>query len=119
MTAVLHTLKQSNFATVMSSSATMLSIILLLITVPYTKNAPSGLVWCYWAGVAAFSGGCSYGEMMGPCGLVCLRGPGEMCGGAGDKYGVCGHGMECSACNKCSGCASVSKKCFKDEKCFK
>ena len=54
------------------------------------------LVWCYWAGQAAFSGdGCQFGQMMGPCGPVCLRGPGDLRGGAEDSYGVCGTGMMC------------------------
>ena len=40
--------------------------------------------------------------MMGPCGRVCLRGPGEMCGGAGDVYGLCGPGLACGGDNTCA-----------------
>ena len=38
---------------------------------------------------------------MGPCGPVCLRGPGAVCGGAEDRYGVCGTGLTCSEDNRC------------------
>lgn len=41
----------------------------------------------------------------GACGGrgVCLKGPGDICGGLGDQYGVCGAGLVCSSCNRCEG----------------
>ena len=36
----------------------------------------------------------------GLCGEVCLKGPGDICGGIGDQYGVCGDGLACSSCNR-------------------
>ena len=96
-----------------------LSICMLMLSTPPPSSAlpTSGLVWCYWAGHAALSGSCLHGEMMGPCGRVCLRGPGEMCGGRGDRYGVCGGGMACSDCNKCEGCSSSTGECAQDREC--
>ncbi|XP_051166724.1 neuroparsin-A-like [Leptopilina boulardi] len=41
----------------------------------------------------------------------CQRGPGEICGGRGDKYGVCGDGLSCH-CNKCVGCSIDSLDCY-------
>ena len=105
-----------------SSSMTMTTLctcMLLLSTQPPSSALPtSGLVWCYWAGQAALSGaGCAHGGMMGPCGRVCLRGPGQMCGGRGARYGVCGAGMACSPCNRCTGCSASTGECFQDGEC--
>eukprot|EP00092_Neocalanus_flemingeri_P059109 GFUD01070560.1.p1 GENE.GFUD01070560.1~~GFUD01070560.1.p1 ORF type:complete len:121 (+),score=37.51 GFUD01070560.1:28-363(+) len=104
-----------------SGLATTLAITCLLASTQPSSARPSsrsaGLVWCYWAGQAALSGTCQYGEMMGPCGRVCLRGPGEMCGGRGDRYGVCGGGMTCSDCNKCQECSARTGECSDDMEC--
>ena len=42
----------------------------------------------------------SWPHHQGVCGL-CLKGPGDICGGLGDQYGVCGAGLVCSSCNRC------------------
>merc|ERR1712083_355441 len=55
--------------------------------------------------------------MLGPCGRVCLRGPGDMCGGRGARYGLCGEGLECSPCNRCVGCSADTGQCFVSEHC--
>ncbi|XP_014226154.1 neuroparsin-A-like [Trichogramma pretiosum] len=56
---------------------------------------------------------CKYGSAFSRwCGLrECLKGPGEICGGARNKYGVCGDGMYCR-CNKCTGCSIDTLECF-------
>ena len=85
----------------------------LIVCRPPTPNSYSGysLVWCYWAGQAALSSdNCLHGNMMGPCGPVCLKGPGETCGGAQDRYGVCGPGMFCQD-HMCHGCSALSQEC--------
>ncbi|XP_047371190.1 neuroparsin-A-like isoform X1 [Vespa velutina] len=42
---------------------------------------------------------------------VCKRGPGEICGGPSDSWGVCGAGLICS-CNKCIGCSIEELECY-------
>ncbi|XP_058796787.1 neuroparsin-A-like [Phymastichus coffea] len=57
---------------------------------------------------------CKYGSAVSRwCGVKeCLKGPGEICGGAReDKYGACGDGMYCR-CNKCTGCSIDTLECF-------
>ena len=37
---------------------------------------------------------CTYGWEVDACGnQICTKGPGEVCGGKGQRYGVCGEGM--------------------------
>ncbi|XP_033215938.1 uncharacterized protein LOC117172290 [Belonocnema kinseyi] len=43
--------------------------------------------------------------------LQCRRGPGEICGGYDDKYGMCGDGLTCH-CNKCVGCSTDLLECY-------
>ena len=44
---------------------------------------------------------CQFGSGPGPCGGdVCLKGPGDVCGGARDRYGKCAEGLLCSDCNR-------------------
>eukprot|EP00092_Neocalanus_flemingeri_P009709 GFUD01010457.1.p1 GENE.GFUD01010457.1~~GFUD01010457.1.p1 ORF type:complete len:134 (+),score=32.05 GFUD01010457.1:73-474(+) len=61
---------------------------------------------------------CEEGEFQGPCGQVCKKGPGDICGGAGDQYGVCGDGLSCSSCNLCTGCSYKSFSCYDDSECL-
>ena len=49
---------------------------------------------------------CKYGITKNNCGqTVCLKGPGEMCGGKFGGYGTCADGLMCSNCNRCQGCS--------------
>jgi len=49
---------------------------------------------------------CIYGTTQDLCGrTVCLKGPGEMCGGRFGRYGRCADGLMCSNCNRCQGCS--------------
>ena len=43
-------------------------------------------IWCYNAGQAAVLTTCEHGDFMGPCGRVCLKGPGDVCGGQRNVY---------------------------------
>ena len=44
---------------------------------------------------------CPHGEREDPlCGRQCLKGPGHVCGGRGNHYGLCGEGLTCSDCNR-------------------
>merc|ERR1712150_67681 len=61
-------------------------------------------------------GSCLHGSL-GPCGGECRKGPGEICGGSGRQYGVCGEGLTCSDCNRCTGCSYTSFKCYSEEAC--
>ncbi|XP_018364967.1 PREDICTED: neuroparsin-A-like [Trachymyrmex cornetzi] len=46
------------------------------------------------------------------CGISeCRRGPGQICGGPSDSWGVCGDGLICS-CNRCTGCSVDNLTCF-------
>ncbi|XP_011637751.1 neuroparsin-A-like [Pogonomyrmex barbatus] len=56
---------------------------------------------------------CDFGFIISTvCGTPqCRRGPGEICGGPSDTWGVCGDGLICS-CNRCSGCSLDSLTCF-------
>ncbi|XP_029167605.1 neuroparsin-A-like [Nylanderia fulva] len=46
------------------------------------------------------------------CGIAeCRRGPGQICGGPSEAWGVCGDGLICS-CNRCAGCSLDSLTCF-------
>ena len=92
----------------MASSSQMLLLVItccstLTMSRPPVPASSFSLVWCYWSGHTALSGGgdtCPHGSMMGPCGTVCLKSDGEMCGGVEDSYGVCGPGLTCVD-NKC------------------
>ena len=77
----------------------LLSSLTVTVARPPISSAGSSMVWCYWALVSEDS--CTWGSMLGPCGPVCLRGPGAVCGGAEDRYGVCGTGLTCSEDNRC------------------
>ncbi|XP_014610517.1 PREDICTED: neuroparsin-A-like [Polistes canadensis] len=56
---------------------------------------------------------CKYGFTISPlCGIpVCNRGPGEVCGGPSESWGICGDGLICS-CNKCIGCSVEELDCY-------
>ena len=56
--------------------------------------------------------------LKGICGQACYKGPGDICGGLGDQYGVCGDGLVCSSCNRCIGCSYNSFTCFDDYECL-
>ena len=51
----------------------------------------------------------------GRCGLQCGKGPGEVCGGEGGRYGVCVEGLQCSDCNRCTGCSFTQYICYSDD----
>ena len=57
-------------------------------------------------------------NLKGFCGQECYKGPGDICGGLGDQYGVCGEGLVCSSCNRCIGCSYNSFTCFDDHECL-
>lgn len=62
---------------------------------------------------------CKYGWDEDPCGnKICTKGPGEVCGGKHQRYGVCGEGLMCSNCNRCQGCSLRTFECFDDPKCI-
>ena len=81
---------------------------------------------------------CQFGSGPGPCGGdVCLKGPGDVCGGARDRYGKCAEGLLCSDCNRyykdgerkysyglmfhvfrCQGCSLTSFTCWYDDECI-
>ncbi|XP_023320384.1 neuroparsin-A isoform X2 [Eurytemora carolleeae] len=71
-------------------------------------------IWCKRAEEATNPLKCFYGLGEGPCGPVCLKGPGEVCGGEDDIYGICSEGLTCSNCNRCTGCSYFSLRCFDD-----
>ena len=74
--------------------------------------------WCYRAGHTADPSACEHGDGLGPCGRVCLKGPGDVCGGRRNVYGQCGESLKCSACNRCVGCSFRSFVCFTDRECL-
>ena len=45
-------------------------------------------------------------------------GPGEVCGGKHQRYGICGEGLMCSNCNRCQGCSMKTFECFDDRQCI-
>ena len=62
---------------------------------------------------------CTYGTTMDNCGKrVCLKGPGEMCGGKFGRYGTCADGLMCSNCNRCQGCSFRTFICWDDRNCI-
>jgi len=62
---------------------------------------------------------CTYGWEVDACGnQICTKGPGEVCGGKNQRYGVCGEGLVCSNCNRCQGCSLRTYECFDDPKCI-
>eukprot|EP00092_Neocalanus_flemingeri_P000787 GFUD01000838.1.p1 GENE.GFUD01000838.1~~GFUD01000838.1.p1 ORF type:complete len:105 (+),score=22.27 GFUD01000838.1:258-572(+) len=62
---------------------------------------------------------CTYGTTMDNCGqTVCLKGPGEMCGGKFGRYGTCADGLMCSNCNRCQGCSFRTFICWDDRNCI-
>ena len=75
-------------------------------------------MWCYNAEQAAVLSTCEHGDYMGPCGRVCLKGPGDVCGGRSNNYGQCGESLKCSGCNRCVGCSFRSFVCFDDPECL-
>ena len=51
--------------------------------------------------------------------LSCIiSGPGEVCGGKHQRYGICGEGLMCSNCNRCQGCSMKTFECFDDRQCI-
>ncbi|XP_020289105.1 neuroparsin-A-like [Pseudomyrmex gracilis] len=58
---------------------------------------------------------CEFGYTISTlCGIrECRRGPGQICGGPSETWGVCGEGLRCS-CNRCSGCSLDSLTCFEN-----
>ena len=82
------------------------SLLLLLISYPLISSLPH---WCrnrlahssHTPRPAHHPNSCQFGSGPGPCGgEVCLKGPGEVCGGARDRYGKCAEGLLCSDCNR-------------------
>ena len=80
---------------------------------------------------------CAYDTTKDHCGNeVCLRGPGEMCGGkygrwvisiikslllvklCNFRYGACADGLMCSNCNRCQGCSFRTFICWEDKNCI-
>ena len=79
---------------------------------------------------------CAYDTTKDQCGNeVCLRGPGEMCGGKygrwklsriekliinnwNSRYGTCADGLMCSNCNRCQGCSFRTFICWEDKNCI-
>eukprot|EP00090_Calanus_glacialis_P023354 TRINITY_DN36034_c0_g1_i1.p2 TRINITY_DN36034_c0_g1~~TRINITY_DN36034_c0_g1_i1.p2 ORF type:complete len:106 (-),score=26.78 TRINITY_DN36034_c0_g1_i1:225-542(-) len=62
---------------------------------------------------------CTYGITTNNCGhTVCLKGPGEMCGGKFGRYGTCADGLMCSNCNRCQGCSFRTFICWDDRNCI-
>lgn len=61
---------------------------------------------------------CEYGVTISAlCGIPeCKKGPGEICGGPSDSWGVCAEGTYCNKCNKCTGCSLESEllTCYSD-----
>ena len=80
----------------------ILVVALLTPPLPARARPAASLVWCYWAVMA--TSGCRHGDMAGPCGRVCLRGPGQLCGGLGgdSRYGLCGPGLVCTPSQTCA-----------------
>merc|ERR1712107_464550 len=78
-------------------------------------NARTMKIWCFRAGQAAVRFRCEHGQGEGPCGPVCLKGPGEICGGEENIYGMCSEGLICSNCNRCTGCSYYSLTCFDND----
>ncbi len=61
---------------------------------------------------------CKYGWEMDVCGVrQCTKGPGDLCGGKQQRYGICGEGLMCSNCNRCYGCSLKTFECFEDRSC--
>ena len=82
------------------------SLLLLLISCPLAPSLPH---WCrqrlahssHTPRPANHLNSCQFGSGPGPCGgEVCLKGPGEVCGGARARYGNCAEGLLCSDCNR-------------------
>ena len=97
----------------------LLFFFLLLFLVVFGKPHNSRMsAWCFYAVENNPVEECVHGELTTPCGVVCKKGPGDICGGSGDQYGVCGNGLFCSNCNKCTGCSFTSFECFDDRQCL-
>ena len=61
---------------------------------------------------------CKYGWERNACGQkTCTKGPGDLCGGKHQRYGICGEGLMCSNCNRCYGCSLKTFECFEDRNC--
>jgi len=64
-------------------------------------------------------GRCSYGWEVDACGRKsCTKGPGDICGGKNNRYGICGEGLMCSNCNRCQGCSLKTFECYDDRTCI-
>ena len=49
---------------------------------------------------------------------ISIAGPGEVCGGKNERYGICGEGLMCSNCQRCQGCSLKTFECFDDRQCI-
>ncbi len=64
------------------------------------------------------SDNCRYGWEVDVCGVKqCTKGPGDLCGGKHQRYGICGEGLMCSNCNRCYGCSLKTFECYEDGGC--
>lgn len=62
---------------------------------------------------------CSYGSVRDLCGYYrCAKGPGDICGGKGGRYGICGDGLICNNCNVCTGCSLMTFECYNGRTCI-
>ena len=62
---------------------------------------------------------CKYGWDDTTCGFyICKKGPGDVCGGKYDMYGICGVGTMCSNCNRCQGISMLTFERFDDPICI-
>ena len=62
---------------------------------------------------------CEFGWVMDSClNKVCAKGPGEVCGGRHQRYGLCSQGLSCSNCDRCRGCSVYTFTCYDDNDCI-
>jgi len=93
----------------------MMVLLLLLVGVGGVPLPPA----CRDGRVDVSPASCSYGDTMDKCGKrVCLKGPGEICGGVYGRYGICGDGLMCSNCGRCQGCSFATFMCWDDQNCI-
>ena len=105
--------------TVTGAKAAATALLLLLLLASAAEALPGFMCAFRMRNLARDPSKCRYGVETDNCGYQrCLKGPGDICGGKGNRYGACGEGLLCSNCMVCTGCSWKTWECEDSHNCI-